>query len=431
MTLGPPSGPAVQLRSADGAVADHIPNTFSPDDVALAAFNARSRVGMTSVPSNDLLRIGLGTTTVEPALTHGRLDGIGVYSRALLETLPGAGCNVQGFSYPSGRPGSSVAEFTVGRRMPQSFAALALRDLVTPRQSRLAMPVELYHATDYRVVRMDCPVVATLHDAVTMQYPQWCNPRLRTIKNWVQCNAARKADHVIALSAFAVAELVEFFGVDARRISVVPCGVSVQWAAQPAPDDVAATLRGFGLVPGYFLFVGTLQPRKNIDRILAAYLSLPTAIRRAHQCVIVGRAGWRCADTIARIHRAVAAGERIVWCDTVNTQTQLRHVYAGAGTFVFPSLHEGFGIPVTEAFAAGIPVVTANTTSLPEVSQGAALEVDPLDVGAIAAAMVALVQDDALRQRCIAAGHVRASALTWERTARETSAVYRQVLGRA
>ena len=127
----------------------------------------------------------------------------------------------------------------------------------------------------------------------------------------------------------------------------------------------------------------------------------------------------------------MAAGERIVWRDTVDTQTQLRHVYAGAGAFVFPSLHEGFGIPVTEAFAAGIPVVTANTTSLPEVSQGAALEVDPLDVGAIAAAMRALVEDAGLRQRCIAAGHARAASLTWQRTARETCAVYRQVLGRA
>ena len=236
MTLGPQGGPALQLRPVDGLAADQSLPPFSSTDPARVGPDAimGAGAGVTAAGCNELLRIGLGTTTVEPALTHGRLDGIGVYSRALLDTLPDAGCSVQGFSYPSARPGSAAAGFTVGHRMPHSFAALSMRDLLTPRTSRLAMPVQLYHATDYRIVRMDCPVVATLHDAVTMQYPQWCSPRLRTLKNWVQRNAAHKADHVIALSQFAVAELVEFFGVDQRRISVVPCGVTAQWALQPA-----------------------------------------------------------------------------------------------------------------------------------------------------------------------------------------------------
>ncbi|MBC7415400.1 MAG: glycosyltransferase family 4 protein [Herminiimonas sp.] len=426
MTVPQFGGPAVQLRPVDGADGGCASAAFAPDRVSVAEDTLAAPAQFTG---SRLLCIGLGTTTVEPALTGGRLDGIGVYSRALLDALPGAGCEVRGFSYPPIAGLAARAVLTVGRAMPHSFAALSLRDLVTPQQSRLRMPVELYHATDYRIVRMDCPVVATLHDAVTMQFPQWCNPRLRGLKNWAQRNAAQKADHVIALSHFAVAELVRYFGVDERRITVVPCGVTAAWQQQPAADAVAATLQHFGLTPGYFLFVGTLQPRKNIDRILDAYLSLPKEIRRQHQCVIVGRTGWRCAETIARIQRAVAAGEAVVWLDTVDTQAQLRHVYAGAHAFVFPSLHEGFGIPVAEAFAAGVAVVTASTTSLPEVSQGAALEVDPLDVGAIAAAMLALVRDDGLRRRCVDAGLARAALLTWEQTARGTAEVYRQVLG--
>ena len=376
----------------------------------------------------DALCIGFATTTIEPSFNHGHLDGIGVYSKALLENLPATGCTVRGFSFPPLRRSPGWGRFSAGQSMPHSFAALTVRDLIAPRQMTLRLPVDLYHATDYRIVRMQCPVVATLHDAITLKHPQWCSPRMRTLKNWVLRGAARKADHVISLSAFAVTELVEYFGIDARRISVVPCGVGERWQQRPCADAIAATLSQFGLEPGYFLFVGTLQPRKNVDRILSAYLSLPAAVRRERPCVIVGRPGWRCEGTIARLRAAAADGERVLWLDRINEEAQLRQLYAAAGVFVFPSLHEGFGIPVTEAFASGVPVVTANTTSLPEVSQGAALEVDPLSVDDIAAAMLALAQDHGLRQRCIDAGHVRASELTWQRTAAMTADVYRKVL---
>jgi alpha-1,3-rhamnosyl/mannosyltransferase len=180
---------------------------------------------------------------------------------------------------------------------------------------------------------------------------------------------------------------------------------------------------------GYFLFVGTLQPRKNIERILDAYLGLPPHMRKERQLVIAGRAGWRCDELLARVRGARERGEQVLWLDYVCGENALRQLYTGAGAFVFPSLHEGFGIPVLEAFASGVPVVTSNTTSLPEVSQGAAVEVDPLSVDAIREAMSSLVRDDALRKRCIDAGRARASQLTWKRTVENTAAVYRAVLG--
>jgi alpha-1,3-rhamnosyl/mannosyltransferase len=360
---------------------------------------------------------------IEPGFTGGRLDGIGVYTRALLRHLPEAGCDVRPYSWPTGKTPPSE-----GQALPQSFARATLVDLLTPGMHRMHMPADVFHVTDYRVVRMDCPVVATLHDALPIKHPEWCNPRLRTVKNWLQRKAAQKADHVIAVSHYAVEELVEYFGVDERRISVVLNGVDEEWLQPMPPGELAATLASFGLRPGYFLFVGTLQPRKNVERLLEAYLALPKAVRDERQLVIVGNAGARSEELLRRIAAAVQDGAGVRWLNRLTDSAQLRHVYAGAGVFVFPSLYEGFGIPVLEAFASGVPVVSSNLTSLPEVSGGAALEVDPLDAGAIGEAMLALLREPALRARCITAGRARAAQLTWKATARNTAAVYRSLI---
>ncbi|GAA5235913.1 glycosyltransferase family 4 protein [Verticiella sediminum] len=368
------------------------------------------------------MRVGLSTRAIEPALTGG-IDGIGIYTQALLAHLPAEGIEVQGQVYAEG-PADAALRYS--RRWPHAYGWYVGGELAGLRP-RVRPAAGLMHFTDHRVAACATPSVATVHDAIPLRYPQWVSPRLRRLKNYAMRRMVRQADLFIAVSHYAVDELREAFGLPADRIRVVPNGIESEWL-QPMPADAAALRRDSGLpADGYFLFVGTLQPRKNVDRILDAHAALPAEVRRRHPLVVIGRPGWRCEHTQARL-QALGAGGEVVWLQGLRERAALRAAYAGALALAFPTLYEGFGIPVLEAFASRLPVLTSRVASLPEVAGDAALLVDPTRVDEIAGAMLRLAEDAALRERLSAAGHRRAQSYTWQRTAAATAAVYRELV---
>ena len=371
---------------------------------------ADERVGLTP-----RLTVALSTQTAEQG--RGR-DGIGVYTAALVKHLPGAGVDVTGFSF-----GRQVNVAGAGPMALDSYLSYVCRDLVGWRKP-FALPADVVHFTDYHIVPCRVPSVATLHDAVPLKYPEWVSPRLRWAKNVIMKRMARHADKIVAVSHFATEELIEYFGVAPERIAVVHGGIDEDWlvpSRHPLPEVRARDGR---VLKDYFLCVGTFQPRKNLDNMIAAFLSLPADMRAAHPLVIVGRPGWRCAETVERLQTLESAGEAVHWLQDVDSREALRGVYSSALALVFVSLYEGFGIPVLEAFATRIPVITSTTSSLPEVAGDAALLVPPVDVAGIADAMSKIATSAELRSGLVEAGSRRVVQFTWDETARKLADVY-------
>jgi glycosyltransferase involved in cell wall biosynthesis len=207
---------------------------------------------------------------------------------------------------------------------------------------------------------------------------------------------------------------------------VVHCGVDEDWLSTPPASLVSEVLKNRGLERGYFLNVGTIQPRKNLVRLMAAHDLLPEKLRKDFPLVVVGHAGWKCHEIIKGLRAKVHKGEAH-WFNDVSSREELKCLFAGAGAFVFPSLYEGFGLPILEAFAIGAPVITSNTTSLPEVSMGIGLEVDPLSIDAITEAMIYVLQLSD-REARVMAGKKRAAELSWRRCAEQTLSVYGKVI---
>lgn len=283
----------------------------------------------------------------------------------------------------------------------------------------------IFHGPNYFIPKTKLPSVVTVHDLSSYRYPQW-HPKTRIERmRFALPQAVQRSKLVITDSLATKLEVMHEFGLSDEQVCAVPLGVDETFHPRNE-HDIRSILARFGLQPdGYSLFVSTIEPRKNLINLITAYRLLPAAMRAVWPLVLVGGAGWQSEEIHAEIERAKGEG----WLKYLGfVEQQLLPVfYAGCRLFTYPSWYEGFGLPIAEAMASGIPVLTSNCSSMPEVAGGAAMLVEPGDVASICQGLKQALEDDNWRETAIQRGLLRASELTWDACVQGTVAAYQLV----
>jgi len=289
--------------------------------------------------------------------------------------------------------------------------------------------VDLLHCPKSAVpYHAPCPVVVTLHDLIPLKHPE--TEKFAAQMYWrLQIPiAARRSTFIITDSEHARQEILEDFECLTEKVKAIMLGFDPRMTKPRSQADGAAVCRKYGLPPEYLLYVGTIQPRKNIDTLIEAFYRLKSNSTVEDKLVIVGRKGWLYEKLFARIKELQLESE-IIFTGFVPDE-DLPFIYDRARVFLYLSFFEGFGLPPLEAMACGVPVITSNTTSLPEVVGDAGITVSPTDIEGVAAAIIRILSDPVLAAHMREVGKKRAGLFSWEAAARETLAVYKQVRGR-
>jgi glycosyltransferase involved in cell wall biosynthesis len=373
------------------------------------------------------LSIGFDATS---AVRQG--GGIGRYTRELLRALAAADAETDyrlffaSRSTPHPLPG-----------LPSNFhvTRLPVDDIWLVRvwqRARLPLPVnwltgpiDIFHSPDFTLppVSRGTRTLLTVHDLSFVRDPESATPVLRRYLNTVVPRSVARADHVLADSRATRNDLVELYKTPADKISVLYSGVHESFRPATDPATLAAVRARYGLGEAPFILaVGTLQPRKNYVRLIRAFAAVGGR-QSAVNLVIAGGKGWMYDSIFSEVER-LGLRERVLFPGFV-ADADLPALYSAARVLAYPSIYEGFGLPILEAMACGAPVVTSTASCMPEVAGEAALFAPPADVDALADALERALADEALRADLIAKGYARAQQFSWAESARQLLGLYR------
>lgn len=365
---------------------------------------------------------GIGRYTFELARQLGNMPQVErllFAGRRLVHDLPEAAQ-----AAPGSPVSSNFRQLVLNNRV--AVGAYRLASAMSKRHALRGYADHVFHGPNFYLPPFGGPSVCTFHDLSMFTWAH-CHPpgRARFMRKEIALTLKR-ADRLITDSEYTRREIASYFGWPLEKIRAVPLACSEDFRPRPA-EELLPLLSSYGLKPqGYCLYVGTIEPRKNLEALLDAYALLPPPVRREWPLVLAGYHGWRSEQLHARIEAAVAQG----WARYLGfvDAAALPLIYAGARVFAFPSLYEGFGLPVLEAMASGVPVVCSNSSTLPEVAGEAAAMCAPQDVDALSHLLAFALEDEGWRADARRKGLLRAAGFSWQRCAEETVAVYREVI---
>jgi glycosyltransferase involved in cell wall biosynthesis len=286
-------------------------------------------------------------------------------------------------------------------------------------------PIDVLHVQFTAPPFCPCPVVVSILSFEHL--PQTFNRRSRTQLRLTVRHSARRAARILSLSQHTRRDIIETYGINPERVTAIPLAAPDHFGPITDNRELQRVRHNYGIDGDYILSVGSIQPRKNLARLVRAFASLrgEWSAAKLPKLVLVGKCAWLYDETLRALEETNVK-DAVVLTGYV-PESDLPALYSGALCFVYPSYFEGFGLPPLEAMKCGAPVIVGNRTSLPEVVGDAALSVDPFDVDAIATAIKKLINDSALRKELSVKGQTRAKQFSWRETARQTLVVYKEV----
>lgn len=356
-----------------------------------------------------------------PALT-----GIGVYTRSLLlAAAPRERFRYLGLAHKPPRGADELEAAGVSIETQRAPLGTLWQQTILPRRLARGDVDLLFSPLNTMPLCCPVPAVVTVHDLTAMLHAETHTAKLRLSVLPFLRPTLERAERLVAISRATADDVLFHFPQCRGKVEVVYCGVDPE-LAPGTPEEIAAVRAELAAPEGYLLHVGTLEPRKNVSVLLDAWECLADDPRVGLPLVLAGDPGWKSRHLVRRLAALAERGVRFL--GRVE-RSRLAALYQGARVFVYPSLYEGFGLPVIEALACGVPVVTSNRSSLPEAAGDAGILVDPTDAGAVAHALDAILRDPEREAELKVRAVAHASRFRWERTACEMEAVFSEALG--